>query len=88
MDLLVLGMNCVNRLVCEKDKAQISFLQRGRMLCYFVIIDVVELIVNKCSMRHAWITQLFHIFVSVLPKWVFVPFGVVCFFWSISLLLG
>ena len=50
------------------------------MLCYFVIIDVVELIVNKCSMRHTWITQPFHVFVSVLPEWVFVPFGVVCFF--------
>ena len=58
------------------------------MLCYFVIIDVVELVVNKCSIRCAWITQIFHIFVSVLPKWAFVPFGVVCFFWSISLLLG
>ena len=58
------------------------------MLCYFVIIDVVKLVVNKCSMRHAWITQIFHVFVSVLPKWAFVPFSVVCFFWSISLLLG
>ena len=50
------------------------------MLCYFVLIDIVESIVNKCSMRHTEITQLFHVFVSVLPKWVFVLFGVVCLF--------
>ena len=59
------------------------------MLCYFVIIDIVKLIVNKCSMRRTWITQLFHVFVSVLPKMgPLSHFGVVCFFWSISLLLG
>ena len=42
------------------------------MLCYFIVIDVVESIMNECLIRHVEITEFFYLLVNVSPKWVFV----------------
>ena len=44
----------------------------GLMLCYFVVIDTVESIINECLIRHVEITKFFYVLVNVSPKWVFV----------------
>ena len=43
----------------------ISLLQREGMLCYFVVIDTVESIMNESL-------KFFYVLVNVSPKWVFV----------------
>ena len=42
------------------------------MLCYFVVIDAVESIMNECLIWHIEITKFFYVLVNVSPKWVFV----------------
>ena len=43
------------------------------MLCYFVVIDAIELIMKKCLIWHIEITKFFCVLVNVSPKWFFVP---------------
>ena len=42
------------------------------MLCYSVVIDAVESIMNECLIWHIEITKFFYVLVNVSPKWVFV----------------
>ena len=38
------------------------------MLCYFVVIETVESIMNECLMQHVKITKFFYVLVNVSPK--------------------
>ena len=60
--------------MCQWHKAHcVDFLLwREGMLCYFVVIDTVELIMNECLIWHIEITKFFYVLVNVSPKWVFI----------------
>ena len=57
------------------------------MLCYFVVIDTVESIMNECLIWHVEITKFFYVLVNVSPKMGLCSFtneivlmNVVCYF--------